>query len=319
MTRTRSIPVAGILIGGWPAHRKRVENLFLIGVPLGGSLLAIVHIARDGLNWIDATAFLIFYLLVGLGTALGLHRYFSHGSFKTGRVFASVLAAFGTMAFQGSVERWALDHRRHHAHADRPGDVHSPYFGARGERLSPLHGMFHAHLGWMFDPTVTSSAVFGKGLCDDPVIRFFSRTHLFWLIASLALPYLYGWVLGGVQAGWNAMLVGGCLRTSVLHNVVWGVNSVGHRFGSADFALADNSRNNLALGLLTFGDGWHNSHHRFPRSHRHGVLPGQLDLNAAIITTLQRAGLVWDVVTPDPDKVALGRPKLPDPTGNHHA
>ena len=314
-----TFPRSGVLVGGWPARRKQLENCFLIGLPLGGSVLAVGHIASDGLGWIDATAFLLFYLLVGLGVALGLHRYFSHASFKTGPVFASVLAAFGTMAFQGSVERWVLDHRRHHAYADQPGDVHSPYFGPTGEPLSGLRGMLHSHIGWMFDATATDATVFGKGLRNDPVIRVFSRTHLLWLIASLALPYGYGWALGGAQAGWHAMLVGGCLRTTVLHNVVWAVNSVGHRFGSADFVLANSSRNNLVLGLLTFGDGWHNSHHRFPRSHRHGVLPGQLDLNAVIITALQRLGLVWDVVTPEPGKVALGLFKFPKTSGNHRA
>ena len=299
-----------MICGGWQSRQNQAANLLLIGIPFVGSIFAINHIVRHGVSLIDISAFLVFYVLVGLGVALGFHRYFSHRSFATGTALSAILAAFGTMAFQGSVERWVSDHRRHHACADQPGDVHSPIVRPDGQPWAKWRGFLHAHIGWMFANSVTDLSIYGKGLVDDPVIRFFSRTHILWLIASLGLPYLYGLMLGGEEAAWSAMLIGGCLRTTILHNVVWAVNSVGHLYGSADFETGDNSRNNLILALLTFGDGWHNGHHRFPRSHRHGLLPRQWDANAVIIKTLKRSGLVWDIVEPSARNSPDGLPAL---------
>jgi stearoyl-CoA desaturase (Delta-9 desaturase) len=286
----------GIRFGGRPAAIKRIENSVLIGVPLIGSAIAIEHIFRCGLSFIDLSAFFIFYLIVGLGTALGLHRYFSHRSFETTPVIAFLLGALGSMAFQGSVVRWVADHRRHHSHTDEFGDVHSPYVDPWGEEKRGLRGLLYAHVGWMFDCTSTDVRVYGAGLEKDPIVVLLTRTHWIWPAVSLALPYCFGLVFGGADAAWSAMLVGGCLRTTVLHNVVWSVNSIGHRFGTEDFKNGNGSKNNLAIALLTFGDGWHNNHHCFPRSAFHGFAAREIDVNGWLINQLERCGLAWNIV-----------------------
>ena len=294
---TAALP-PGITLGGWAAREKQLANLVLIGLPFAGAMLALWELQYGPPRWTDLLAFVLFYIWSGLGVALGLHRLFTHRSFKPHPLIAALLYAGGTMAFQGSPLRWVLDHRRHHALVDRPGDVHSPWFSATGAPLSGLRGFGHAHLGWMFDPAVTSEAVFGKGLRRDRMLMFFTRTHYLWLGASLGLPWLLGWSLGGPAAGWSALLWGGCLRTTVLHNVVWSVNSFGHMTGRRTHATGDLSTDNLWLALLTFGEGWHNGHHASPRSYRHGLAPAQPDTNAAIIRWLERRGLAANLVTP---------------------
>jgi stearoyl-CoA desaturase (delta-9 desaturase) len=298
---------AGIHWAGPAILQKRLENTYLIGIPLAGSILAAVWIANRGITLIDVSAFAIFYALTGLGVALGMHRYFTHKSFEAVLPLRLLLGASATMSFQGTILRWVADHRRHHSHSDQQGDVHSPHVDPWGRDVKGLGGLWYAHVGWMFDGTATDLEVFGKDLQQDRLVMFFVRTHWLWLAASLGLPFAYGYALGGAEAAWSAMLIGGCLRISVLHNVVWAVNSIGHSHGDEDFPQANRSKNNLVLALLTFGDGWHNNHHRFPRSAFHGLKPGEIDVNGWIIATLERAGLVWDVVRIPQQRVAAAR------------
>jgi stearoyl-CoA desaturase (delta-9 desaturase) len=185
--------------------------------------------------------------------------------------------------------------------------VHSPHIDPWGRERDGIAGFWFAHVGWMFDGTATDPNIFGQDLMRDRLVMFFVRTHALWLVLSLFLPYAYGYLLGGPVAGWSALLIGGCLRTTVLHNVVWAVNSFGHMHGHDDFPQGNNSKNNLILALLTFGDGWHNNHHRFPRSAFHGLRPSELDVNRLIIVGLERLGLVWDVIRIPEQRIAAAR------------
>lgn len=205
------------------------------------------------------------------------------------------------MCFQGSPFRWVLDHRRHHALADRPGDVHSPHVSVDGKPLGRVGGLWHAHVGWMFDRWTTDEAIYGKGLRDDRVLMAFTRTHFLWLGLSLGLPWTMGLALGGPEAAWSAMLLGGCLRATLLHHIVWSVNSIGHCVGKRHHEVPDRSTDNFWVALLTFGDGWHNGHHSAPRSYRHGLAEGQIDINSWIIERLERVGWAGDVVRVDPN------------------
>ena len=288
--------LVGVYVGGRPVFTKRLENSILIGVPFVGSILAVYEIVTGGITWVEISAFLLLLLCTGVAVSLGLHRYFSHASFKTVPVISHLLGAFGSMAFQGSIARWVADHRRHHAHTDDTGDVHSPSIDPWGQDLPGIRGFLHAHIGWMFDNTATDMSVYGRGLMNDPIIVFYTRTFWWWTFASLALPFAYGYVFGGLQIAWTTMLVAGCLRTTLIHNIVWAVNSFGHTVGEIGFEQNNTSRNNYVLAILTFGDGWHNNHHRFPRSYRQGLLKGQVDINARIIEFLAKRGLAWDLI-----------------------
>lgn len=288
----------GIQRGGARARRKRAENAILIGLPGLGTLLAIPYAFTVGVSTLDLVVLLCGYLFVGLGVSLGLHRHFSHRSFRAHWALRTALAIGGSMAFQGSILRWVSDHRRHHAFTDIYGDPHSPHINGTGEHLQGARGFWHAHIGWMFDDTVTDIDFFAKDLKRDRLVVFFSRTYWIWACLSVVVPALVGAAAAGLQGALGCFLIGGCLRTTILHNVVWAVNSFGHSVGAAPYSQQNQSRNILLLALLTFGDGWHNNHHRFPRSAFQGLNPGQLDINAWLLRGFHRLGLASDLKRP---------------------
>jgi stearoyl-CoA desaturase (delta-9 desaturase) len=185
------------------------------------------------------------------------------------------------MAVEGPAIEWASTHIKHHAHADQEGDPHSP-----------VEGFFHAHLGWMFKDPDPNTALYGRHLLHDPLVVFVNRTSVLWVALSLLIPFLIG--------GWTGLLWGGLVRIFLTHHVTWSVNSVCHTFGKRAFETPDQSHNEWLVGLLAFGEGWHNNHHAFPRSAFHGLRWWQLDLSGSIIWVLERCGLAKEVyrVTP---------------------
>jgi stearoyl-CoA desaturase (delta-9 desaturase) len=207
-----------------------------------------------------------------------------------------LLGAAASMAFQGSLLRWAADHRRHHATSDRSGDLHSPWIDSHGVEIDGARGFFHAHMGWLFDDVVTDLEVHGMNLRKDKLVVFFDNTHWYWASLSLAMPWAYGYLLGGLNAAWGCMIVGGFVRTFLFHHATWSVNSICHMIGGTKFEQHNRSKNNIAVALLTFGEGWHNNHHRFPRSAIHGLNRHEPDPSGFVITVLERMGLVKDVV-----------------------
>jgi len=148
----------------------------------------------------------------------------------------------------------------------------------------------------MFDESVTQYEVYAKDLLCDPLIMFLHRTHWAWPTLLLASVWSFGFVSGGMDHAWGCLLFAGCFRTSLFHNVVWAVNSVGHTYGYQSYPLKNNSKNNFILALLTFGEGWHNNHHRFPRSAFHGLTPKEIDVSGLIIKFLERMGWATEVI-----------------------
>ena len=144
----------------------------------------------------------------------------------------------------------------------------------------------------MADPNV-----YCRNLVKDPIVVFVSRTFLLWVALSLVIPFLIG--------GWTGLLWGGLVRIFLTHHVTWSVNSVCHTFGKREFETNDRSHNEWLVGLLGFGEGWHNNHHAFPRSAFHGLHWWQFDLSGYIIWTLERLGLAREVYRVSP--VSLSR------------
>jgi stearoyl-CoA desaturase (delta-9 desaturase) len=143
----------------------------------------------------------------------------------------------------------------------------------------------------------------------DPVVAWVDRTFIFWAIGGFLIAFALGFLLGGLswQAGLTGMLWGGLVRTLLLHHATYSINSLCHFFGRTPFETGDESRNLAWLAPLTFGEAWHNAHHAFPTSARHGVDRFQLDPSAAVITLLEKTGLAWDVVRVDPRKLDAKR------------
>jgi stearoyl-CoA desaturase (delta-9 desaturase) len=158
-------------------------------------------------------------------------------------------------------------------------------------------GLWHAHVGWMFDRTTTDYRVYAPDLLADPDYLAFHYLYFPITALSLLLPYAFGFAIGGHATGWNCLLFGGCVRTTIFHNVVWGINSIGHTFGRRDATERNESRNNLLLALATFGEGWHNNHHACPRSACNQWKWYQLDFNGWLIRVLGKLGLVTKIIS----------------------
>jgi len=253
------------------------------------------------LRWTDLVVLAIFYCLTGFGITVGFHRLFTHRSFTTGPVLRFLLAAFGSAAIEGPLIEWVSNHRQHHQFSDDARDPHSPHHHGPGVR-GALRGLLHAHVGWILrgDAAATPER-YAKDLLADPLVRLVDRTFLLWLLAGLALPFALGALLTGTVAGaLTALLWGGAVRIFLLHHATFSINSLCHFFGRRPFETGDESRNLAWLALPTFGEAWHNNHHAFPSSARHGQARWQLDPSWWLIVALARCRLAGDVVRISP-------------------
>jgi stearoyl-CoA desaturase (delta-9 desaturase) len=303
-------PHAGLpanAIGRRKSTLEIVTLYVIVLVPFLALAAVVPAVWGWGLSWVDVGLAVGFYYLTLLGVTAGYHRYFTHGSFKAKRPLRLALAAAGSMAIQGPVIQWVADHRRHHAFADRAGDPHSPWrYGT--DLRSLLRGMFHAHLGWLFDRRKTNQERYAPDLLKDGALVVTSRLFVVWAFLSLAMPALLGGLITGSWAGaWSAFFWAGLVRVALLHHVTWSINSVCHVVGNRPFMSRDRATNFWPLAILSAGESWHNLHHADPTCARHGVLRGQIDISARVIWVFEKLGWASDVRWPDPVRLAAKR------------
>ena len=282
----------------------RVANLLVTVLPVGLLGLAAWRAWGGALHWPDLVVLAVTYVLTGLGITVGFHRLFTHRSFKTRPAMRALLAVLGSAAVEGPVIEWVANHRKHHRFSDVPGDPHSPHVDHAAGWRGALGGLFHAHVGWILggDP-MASQERYASDLLADPVVRLIDRTFVLWVLAGLAFPFAMGLALtDSLAGGLTGLLWGGGVRIFFLHHATFSINSLCHTFGSRRFSTGDESRNLLWLALPTLGEAWHNNHHAFPTSARHGLRWWQLDPSAWFIAGLERVGLAWDVVRIAPER-----------------
>jgi stearoyl-CoA desaturase (delta-9 desaturase) len=241
------------------------------------------------------------WLLTGLGITVGYHRLLAHRAFETYSWVRTFWMTLGAMSVEGSPLEWSATHRRHHEVSDQPGDPHSPYqYGHAFKEM--IYGFWHAHAGWLFTGHWSSSARerYVPDLLNDRAMQFVDRYYYLVVALSLLIPAVIGGVATGTWLGAGlGFLWGGLARVCVTHHITWSVNSVCHIFGSRDFKSYDESRNNPIFGILALGEGWHNNHHAFPTSARHGLKWWQFDLSWIVIQTMKLFGLAWNVKLPN--------------------
>jgi stearoyl-CoA desaturase (delta-9 desaturase) len=257
----------------WPT---KLAVLVVVLVPFLGTLYAMVMLWNQWVDWLDVTLMVVLYIISGMGITVGFHRMLTHKSFEAKPWLKRLLLIAGTMAVEGDAMTWASTHIQHHAHSDGEDDPHSP-----------LEGLWHSHVGWLFTHK-NNIEVYGTWLKKDPEVVWVSKTWLLWVALGLLIPTLI--------AGWSGLIWGGLVRVFLTHHITWSVNSICHTFGRRDYQTRDASRNNFIVGLLAFGEGWHNNHHAFPRSAFHGLRWWQIDFSAYFIRAMERLGLVWNVV-----------------------
>jgi stearoyl-CoA desaturase (delta-9 desaturase) len=303
-------PDAGLPANALGSEKGAVEQIALyvfVVVPFLALAAVVPAVWGWGLSWTDVTLSVVFYVVSVLGVTVGYHRHFTHGSFKANRPLRIALAVAGCMAIQGPVVQWVADHRRHHAFSDREGDPHSPWRYGHDTR-SLVKGMFHAHLGWLFDRRQTNPERYAPDLLKDAGLRRTSGLFVLWAFLSLALPAAIGGLVTMSWAGaWSAFFWAGLVRVALSHHVTWSINSICHTVGARPFTSRDKSTNFWPLAILSMGESWHNLHHADPTCARHGVLRGQVDISARVIWAFEKLGWAWSVKWPDPVRLAAKR------------
>lgn len=284
-------------------HRnyERWVTLAVVVLPFAATIYAVWRLWAVAVYWPDLVLFFVFCLLSGLGITIGYHRMITHSGFEAKPWVRAAFLMMGAIAFEHGPVRWASTHLKHHAHSDKEGDPHSP-----------LDGLIHAHFGWFLasDRERVDPKKHGPWLLHDEMALFFDRTFPIWAALGLLLPLLLGgaWSLATGNGFWpgalTGLLWGGLVRVFFTHHVTWSVNSICHSFGARTFKTKDLSRNNFIVGVLAFGEGWHNNHHAFPNSAVHGLRWWQIDLSAYVIRLLEMMGLVWNVRRVTPEQIA---------------
>jgi stearoyl-CoA desaturase (delta-9 desaturase) len=274
--------------------------------PLLGFGLAVWSLWGWGVGWSDVVAFVVMYTVSILGVTVGFHRMLTHAGFDAPAWVRYSWASLGSLAVEGDPITWVADHRRHHAHSDQEGDPHSPHLEA-DTFWGTVKGLWHAHIGWMLNRTEKSDPTrWAPDLLKQPGIVRISRWFPWFIVLSLAIPALIGFVLTGTLIGAiTGFLWGGPVRILVAHHITWSTNSICHYFGTRPFDSGDHSTNNWVLSIVSFGESWHNNHHAFPSSAVHGLRWWQVDITAMVIRTMQALRLVRNVRTPS--KGALER------------
>jgi stearoyl-CoA desaturase (Delta-9 desaturase) len=278
------------------ARRIRVKQLIhataLLLVPAAGSLIAFFDSALHGVSGYHLEVAAAMYCVTVLGISVGFHRLLTHRAFEAHPALVAALTIAGSMAAQGPPTYWVSNHRRHHRFADAPGDPHSPYCDDVVQ-LSGLRGFWHAHCGWTFAHPLTNTAAYSADLLRNRLVSTLNRHYYFWVAAGFLIPMLSGYVLErslrGVLLGF---LWGGCVRLMFSYHASNAINSVAHLWGSRPFAARCAGRNNLALAILAFGEGWHNNHHAEPSAALFNRHWWQVDLGGLVILALHKLGAI---------------------------
>lgn len=286
------------------ATAGRLVTALLVGAPVMGIAILLSVGWNHFIPLGDLVLLVVLYLFTGFGVAAGLHRLFTHRSFKANRALKVTLAVAGSMALEGSLISWVAIHRRHHMFSDQPDDPHSPYrYGTSSSGI--VRGFLWAHVGWLFAADSTDTQRFAPDLLRDRDLVVVDKLFPVLAISSLALPFAIGWLIWGTLAGAiGAFFWAGIVRMALLHHVTWSINSVCHLWGRRPFITSDLSGNVAPLALLSFGESWHNFHHSAPASARHGVLAHQMDPAARLIRWFEMAGWATKVRWPTSSQIA---------------
>ncbi len=230
------------------------------------------------------TCIVLHWVTGGVGITLCYHRLLTHRSFQVPKPLEYVLAVIGALACQGGPVAWVSAHRLHHARSDQPEDPHSP-----------RDGFFWSHMGWCLHnnsnlDTLENQARWAPDLARDKGMVFIDKTQIVWTILLAAGLFAIG--------GWPFVCWGIFMRLVLVYHSTWFVNSAAHIWGYKTYASQDDSTNLWWVALLTYGEGWHNNHHAFQSSARHGLKWWEFDTTYLMIQVLEKLGLAKAVKIP---------------------
>jgi len=254
-----------------------VTAFFMVAFHVG-AIVALFHFSWGAF----LTAAALTWITLSWGIGMGYHRLHTHRGYKAPKWFEYFVAVCGTLTLEGGPIFWVATHRLHHQKSDQPGDPHSPREGA-----------WWAHMLWIIFGDAGHNDThrlgkYAKDLYTDPFYRWLNSYHWVPLTALGAILLAVG--------GWNYLLWGVFFRVTWGLHVTWLVNSATHLWGSRRFETTDDSRNNWWVALLTFGEGWHNNHHAYQVSARHGLTWYELDCTWLQLKALEKLGVIKDLV-----------------------
>ena len=257
------------------------NTLFFVTVFHIGAAIALFTFSWQNL----AAAAILWWVAGSWGIGMGYHRLLTHRGFKSPKWFERFLATCATLALQSGPLAWVTTHRVHHAFTETDKDPHTP-----------RDGTYWAHMGWIFRGTAQNQPEatvkrYSPDLLRDPYMVFLEKYYFL-------TPIAMGIVLMAI-GGWQMVVWGIFFRTVIGWHFTWLVNSATHLWGSRRFDTRDDSRNNGLIAAVTFGEGWHNNHHAFPRSARHGLTWKEIDPNWIQIRFLEKLGLAKDIYAYD--------------------
>jgi stearoyl-CoA desaturase (delta-9 desaturase) len=276
---------------GAPASDRGKRVDWARALPFFAMHLACLAVLWVGVSWFAVAVAVALYAVRMFAITGFYHRYFSHRTFRTSRAVQFLFALIGAACVQRGPLWWAAHHRNHHRHADTAADPHSP----------AVHGFWWSHMGWFLTREgfrTDWSRI--PDLAKFPELRWLDRYDIAVPVALAAALYALGEGLERFApalgtTGPQLLVWGFFVSTVVLFHATVTINSLAHRFGTRRFATRDDSRNNLLLALLTFGEGWHNNHHFFPGSARQGFVWWEVDLTWYGLRAMSALGLVHDL------------------------
>jgi len=258
-----------------------VNSAFLIITPIVAIAGTAWYVYQHGVTWLELANFTVMYFLTGLSITAGYHRYYSHKTYECSKPLQLLYLIFGAAAVENSVLNWASDHRDHHRFVDTDED---PY--------NILRGGLYAHIGWIFYKDTRSNGEKYQNCPDllkNPLVVWQDKWYLFLVVvASFGLPAYVGLIEGRPVGG---LLWGGFLRIVVVQHMTFFINSLAHMWGTRPYSEENTARDNWWLGPFTFGEGYHNFHHKFQADYRNGIHWYQFDLAKWWLFVMKNLGL----------------------------
>jgi stearoyl-CoA desaturase (delta-9 desaturase) len=236
---------------------------------------------QTGIRWEWIMLAIGSYYLRMVAVTAGYHRYFSHRSYKTSRVFQFMLAFLAMTSAQKGVLWWAAHHRHHHKYSDQEEDIHSPL----------QRGFWFSHVGWILSAhSMPTDMSLVKDFRQYPEICFLNR---FYFIP----PLVYALLIYSLW-GFPGLIWGFFISTTALYHCTFFINSLTHMIGRVRYKSNDGSKNSFLLAILCCGEGWHNNHHYYQLAARQGWFWWEVDLSYYILSFLSWFGIVWDLRVP---------------------
>ncbi len=242
-----------------PLKKIQWDNLsFFIFTGAVGLIGTPLYIHAHGLQTVDIVLTFFYMIATGLAITMGYHRLFAHVAYKAHPIVQFAYLFFGAAAFEQSALKWASQHRDHHLYTDTERD---PY--------NIRQGFWYAHIGWM---TLVEHVLDLSNVHDLEKNKMAQHQHKYYVLwaitAGVLVPCLIGALFGRLGA---AFIIAVCFRITFVYHATFCINSVCHAFGNSTYEFGSSAKDHWLVALITYGEGYHNFHHRFPSDYRNGI------------------------------------------------